>query len=67
MARRNKQGDMSPFGVLGRVLSRDARALAKVAAPEDAKVADAMAIALRDPDRVRKLVAGLIDDVRVPA
>jgi NhaP-type Na+/H+ or K+/H+ antiporter len=45
---------------VGRTLAQDARLLARVASPEDATIATACARALRDPERVRRLIDGLI-------
>jgi len=63
--------------VVGRTLAQDARLLARVASPLDAEVATACARALRDPERVRRLIDGLVpaemledrqeQDNRVPA
>lgn len=50
----------TPFGIVGRTLSRDATMLAKIAAPDDAVVARACAVALRDPERVARLLEGLL-------
>lgn len=47
---------------VGRTLAQDARLLARVASPEDAKIATACARALRDPERVRRLIDGLIPE-----
>ena len=47
---------------VGRTLAQDARLLARVAAPEDAQIAMACARALRDPERVRRLIDGLIPE-----
>ena len=47
---------------VGQALSTDATLLARVASPADAVIARAIARALRDPERVARLVEGLVDD-----
>lgn len=49
------------YEVVGRNLAHDARLLRLVSAPDDALVARACELALRDPARVEALCAGIID------
>ena len=67
MPRIKRSREKSAFGIVGRTLSRDAVMLSKVTAPEDAKVARAIAVALRDPQRVRALVDGIMSDDEMSA
>ena len=60
--RNRKQRSSEPLAVVGRVLSKDASMLARVAAPADAAAARAVAVALRDPARVARLVEGMMDN-----
>jgi hypothetical protein len=59
MGRQRKQQSAEPLAVVGRVLSRDASMLARVAAPADADAARLVAKALRDPARVARLIEGM--------
>lgn len=47
----------TPMAVVGRTLARDARLLARVAAPEDAEVARQFERALKDPARVERFLS----------
>jgi hypothetical protein len=52
----------TPSAIVGRTLARDAVLLARVAAPDDAEIARKFALALRDPERVARLLEGLLPD-----
>jgi len=63
---------MRSLDVVAGVLAREARLLARVGSDDDAAAARALAAALRDRDRVARLVEGLIsreprNEVQIPA